>query len=295
MKQKENRPSEENSFVRVMWREIVHDKLALLSLIVFTAVMATVFIGSMFYTDVDVNKVDLRMINAAPGEGLPLGADPSGRDMVGQLMIGARNSILIAFGVTVMTGIIGIFVGLVSGYFAGSVDNAIMRVVDFLMMLPGTMLIIVIVTLVPDYTIGVFILVMTAFGWMGKARLMRAKTLQQSNLDYVYASKTLGTPNIVIMLREVLPNIVSLIIVNLTLNLAANMGLETSLSFLGFGLPFSTPSLGTLLRHASVAENMQMRPWQWLPAALLILVMMLCINFVGQAIKRSADAKQRKI
>jgi peptide/nickel transport system permease protein len=95
------------------------------------------------------------------------------------------------------------------------------------------------------------------------------------------------------MFREVLPNIGSLIIVNLTLNLAANMGLETGLTFLGFGLPFSTPSLGTLISYASVPENMQNRPWQWLPASLLIVVMMLCINFVGQAVKRAADAKQR--
>jgi peptide/nickel transport system permease protein len=95
------------------------------------------------------------------------------------------------------------------------------------------------------------------------------------------------------MFREVLPNIGSLIIVNLTLNLAGNMGLETGLTFLGFGLPFNTPSLGTLISYAAIPENMQKRWWQWLPASLLIVIMMLCINFVGQAIKRAADAKQR--
>jgi peptide/nickel transport system permease protein len=95
------------------------------------------------------------------------------------------------------------------------------------------------------------------------------------------------------MLREVFPNIISIVIVNITLNLAANMGLETGLTFLGFGLPFSTPSLGTLISYAAVPENMQNRPWQWIPAALLIVVMMLCINFIGQAVKKAADAKQR--
>jgi peptide/nickel transport system permease protein len=83
------------------------------------------------------------------------------------------------------------------------------------------------------------------------------------------------------------------VIVDLTLALAGNMGLEVGLTFLGFGLPFSTPSLGALVHYGAVPENMRNRPWQWLPAALLILVLMLCINFVGQAVKRAADAKQR--
>lgn len=283
----------EISFLHVMKNEIVRDKAALISLILFCAIVLGVFIVAPFVDTDSAAKVDLRMINKAPGPGLPLGADPSGRDMVSQLIIGARNSFLIAFGVTIFSGIIGILVGLVSGFYGGMVDNVMMRLLDFLTMLPRLMLIIVIVSIIPNYTVGVFVFVMTMLGWMGKARLIRAKTLQQSNLDYVSASKTLGTSNMVIMFREVLPNIASIIVVNMTLTLAANMGLETSLSFLGFGLPFSTPSLGTLLRHASTLTNMQTRPWQWLPAAALIFVLMLCINAVGQAIKRAADAKQR--
>lgn len=283
----------EISFWYVMRKEIVRDKIALISLILFCLILLAVFIGATMVDQTAANKVDLRLVNKAPGPGLPLGADPSGRDMIGQLIVGARNSFLIAFGVTILSGIVGILVGLIAGFYGGTVDNVIMRVVDFLTMLPSLMLIIVIVTLIPNYSVGAFVLVMTMLGWMGKTRMIRAKTLQQSSLDFVSASKTLGTSNFVIMFREVLPNIASIIVVNLTINLAANMGLETSLSFLGFGLPFSTPSLGTLLRHASVPANMQMRPWQWLPAAVLILVMMLCINFVGQAIKRAADVKQR--
>jgi peptide/nickel transport system permease protein len=162
-------------------------------------------------------------------------------------------------------------------------------------MVPSTMIIIVLVSIIPKYTVPQFVLIMCVFAWTGKARLVRSLTLQQSNLDYVQASKTLGTPNLVIMLREVLPNMVSMIVVNMTLTLAGNMGLETGLTFLGFGLPFNTPSLGTLISYASVPATMATRPWQWLPAALLIFVMMLCINFVGQAINRAADAKQRNV
>ncbi len=285
--------SEAPSFFKVMWKEIVHDKIALISLILFCLIMVVVFVGSMFFKDANVTKVALGSLNKPPSEKWILGTDPSGRDMLGQLFIGARNSFLIAFGVTISCGVIGILVGLIAGFYGGVIDNIIMRILDFLSMLPNLMIIIVLVSLIPNYNVMTLVGVLTLLNWMHKARLIRAKTLQQSNLDYVSASKTLGTNNFVIMFKEVLPNITSIIIVNLTLNLAANMGIETGLSFLGFGLPFSTPSLGTLLSHASSPENIQNRPWQWMPAVILILVMMLCINFVGQAIKRAADSKQR--
>lgn len=281
------------SLAKLIWKEIRNDKFALFSLFLFLVIIVTVTIGSILFAQGDTNKVILSQINKPPSSKYILGTDSSGRDILGQLLLGARNSFLIAFGVTILCAIVGVFVGLLAGFFGGFVDNAIMRVVDFLDMLPSLMIIIVIVSLVPKYNVITFVLIMAAFRWTGKARLIRAKTLQQSNLDYVSASKTLGTSNFVIMLREVFPNIISIVIVNITLNLAANMGLETGLTFLGFGLPFSTPSLGTLISYAAIPENMQNRPWQWIPAALLIVVMMLCINFIGQAVKRAADAKQR--
>lgn len=281
------------TFGQLVWKEIINDKFAFVSLLLFLLILISVFVGATFIDPSTSTKVNLAFMNKPPSSKYILGTDSSGRSMLFQLFLGAKNSFLIAFGVTILCGIIGIIVGLISGYFGGGVDNFIMRILDFLSMLPTLMLIIVMVSLVPKYNVATFIAVMTAFGWFGKARLVRAKTLQQSSLDYVQASKTLGTNNFVIMFREVLPNIASIIIVNLTLNLAANMGLETGLTFLGFGLPFTTPSLGTLISYASIPENMQRRPWQWLPASLLIVVMMLSINFIGQAVKRAADSKQR--
>lgn len=281
------------SFGKVIMKEILHDKSALVSFALLIVILLVVFIGASFIDPDASTKINLGKINKAPSDKYILGTDEAGRDMLIQLFLGARNSFMIAFGVTICGGIIGILVGLMAGFFGGKVDNWIMRLLDFLSMLPRLMIIIVIVSLLPKYNVITFVAIMTALAWLGDARLVRAKTLQQSNLDYVQASKTLGTNNWIIMFREVLPNIGSIIIVNLTLNLAGNMGLETGLTFLGFGLPFNTPSLGTLISYAAIPENMQRRPWQWLPASLLIVVMMLCINFIGQAIKRAADAKQR--
>ena len=91
-----------------------------------------------------------------------------------------------------------------------------------------------------------------------------------------------------------LPNLSSIIIVSITLNLAGNIGIESGLTYLGFGLPESTPSLGTLVSYATNPDVLQEKWWIWLPASIMILVLMLCINFIGQALKRSADARQKK-
>jgi peptide/nickel transport system permease protein len=189
---------------------------------------------------------------------------------------------------------LGLALGLIAGYFGGFIDNVVMRVIDFILTLPTLMLIIVFVVLVPSFSIFNFVLIMSAFLWTGKARLIRSKVLSESELDYVSAAKALGTPNWKIILSHLLPNVSSLIIVAFTLNLAGNIGIESGLTFLGFGLPESTPSLGTLVSYATNPDVLQNKWWIWLPASGMILVLMLSINFIGEALKRAADARQRR-
>ncbi|MEK5239227.1 ABC transporter permease [Paenibacillus sp. FSL L8-0470] len=279
---------------RILWKEIFRDKLALVSLIFLGVVVCGVFGIALFLDQKQIVTVDLFALYEKPSAKFWLGTDYGGRDVFGQLIIGTRNSLSIGIMVTLMTGVIGILVGLISGYFGGFVDNIFMRFVDFFMILPMLMIVIAFVTAVPKYNTLSFSLIMTAFLWMGIARLIRSKTLQERELEYVQASRTLGSSHLKIMFKQVLPNLSSIIIVTMTLNLAANIGLESGLSFLGFGFPESTPSLGTLVSYARNPQTLQSRWWIWLPASLLILVLMLSINNVGQAIKRATDARQRK-
>ena len=280
---------------RTMWKEIRNDKLAFVSFIIFWTVMVSTFLLAFTIDSDYATRTILVNRNQPPSFNHLLGTDPQGRDMILMLILGARNSILVGFSITILSGFIGIVVGLLAGFYGGHTDNAIMRVIDTWSMLPFLMIVITIITIVPYYTTIHFILIFTAFAWMARARIIRAKALQQRELDYVSASKTLGTPNLVIIVREVLPNLVSVITVNMTLSLAASMGIETGLTFLGFGLPFGTPSLGTLISYASAPATMQFRMWQWLPAAILIFILMLCIYCVGQALNRAADVKQRRV
>lgn len=280
---------------KIMWTEIYNDKIALFGFFLFITIIATVYIWAPFIDQADAGFVNLRTRLLPPGGDFPLGTDSGGRDMLSQLILSARTSFNIAFIVTAGGATIGIIVGLFAGFYGGHVDNVIMRTINFIGMIPFFMLIIVFVSLIPNYSVTTFALIMIAFSWQGTAILLRIKSLQQGRLDYVAASKTLGTPNIVIIFREVLPNLISIIVSNLTLILAANIGLETGLTFLGFGLPFGTQSLGRLVFYARTPANMTDRWWLWLPAALLIVVTMLCVNFVGQALNRAADAKKRSV
>ena len=282
------------SGVSIFWREIVRDKLALISLIFLVLITAFVYGISLILDQEEIVRVDLFSIHQPPSEEFWLGTDYGGRDVFGQLIIGTRNSLSIGILVTLMTGVIGIVYGLISGYFGGQIDNMMMRILDFFLILPFLMVVIAFVAIVPEYSVWTFSLIMTAFLWMGIARLIRSKVLQEKELDYAQASKTLGSSNFKIMFSQVLPNVTSLIVVTMTLNLAANIGLESGLSFLGFGFPESTPSLGTLLSYATNPQTLEFRWWIWVPAAVLILLLMLAVRNVGEALKRAADARQRR-
>lgn len=292
---------------RVILREFKKDKVALFALGILTVLLITIGIWYFRLDSESVMAVDIFNNFAAPedfswnlvaeawnGESsLILGADEYGRDVFNQLFLAAGNSILIAVAVTTIISFVGITLGLISGFYGGMVDNIIMRITDFVMTLPRTMIIIVFLVVVPEYTIWSFIMIMSIFAWTGYTRIVRSKALSEARLDYISASKTMGTPTWKIIIKQLLPNLTSLITVQLILSYAGNIGLETGLTFLGFGLPDQIPSLGRLVSAATTPYNLESRPWVWLPASTLILVLMLCINYVGQALKRSTDAKQR--
>ncbi len=281
------------SFWKIIKNEFMHEKIALIAAGILAVIFLIIIIGGLAFDTETVMRVSIRDKFSVPGKKYILGADLGGRPILPQLIIGARNSILIAFCVTIITQVVGIFFGLIAGFYGGWVDNVIMRICDFIMILPVVMLIIVFVTVVPTYNIWTFILIMSAFYWTGVTRLVRSKALSENRRDYVNASRIMGTNDFKIMYGGILPNIASIIIVDFTLGMAGNIGIETAMSFLGFGLPPSSPSLGTLIGYARDPGTISGKLWVWLPASLLIMLLMLCINYVGQTIKRASDAKQR--
>ena len=279
----------------VVVREFAKDKIVLISLVILLIIILMAVIGPFFIDESQASLVNIFDRYKQPGtDGFILGTDDAGRDVLHQLILGTRNSLTIAWSVTILTAAFGTLIGLIAGYYGNHVDNLIMRIVDFLIVLPTTMIIIVVVTIVKRFDPWTLIWIISCFGWMGQTRLVRTASLSEASKDYIQASKTMGTRDWKIMLTSLLPNLSSLMITNLTLSFAGNIGLETGLSFLGFGLPVGTPSLGTLIGYARTPDVIQNKTWVWLPATLLVLVMMLAINYIGQAFQRIANSKQRR-
>lgn len=279
---------------RTIKREFLKDKVALVSAIILIAIFLTVIIWSFFIPSSAVTDVNIINQYLAPGtSGHILGTDEQGRDQVLMLIASAKNSLLIAFMITVIGQVVGIIMGLITGYFGGIIDTIIMRIIDFWIILPFLMIIIVLVSIVPKYNEWTLIWIIGLFAWQGTTRLIRSKVLSEADRDYVRASKTSGSSNLMIMFREILPNLASIIIVDSTLTFAGNIGIETTLSFLGFGLPNGTPSLGTMVSAATDPTVLSGKPYVWVPPVIFIIVICVGISFVGQVFRRAADARQR--
>lgn len=279
----------------VIRREFMKDKLAIAALI-FLVTVILISVLSPLFLDVEAGmKVDIFNRYLAPGtDGYILGTDEGGRDVFVLLVAGLQNTLLIGWSITVITAVVGIILGVLSGYYGGFFDDTMMRIVDFIMILPTLLFNIVLITIVDGFSIPKFIAILSLFAWPSTTRLFRTATLSEASRDYISASKTMGTRDWKIILFELLPNLSSLMITNLTLSFAGNIGVETGLSYLGFGLPVGTPSIGTLIGYANNPDVIENKPWVWLPAVLLILVLMLSVNYIGQALRRSADSRQRR-
>lgn len=292
---KKKKVSSPASSFKVVVREIVKDKIALTAFIIIVLILLFTFGGSLFLNSEKVTETNI--IDAYMGWGMNghlFGTDDGGRDIVNLLIMGGRNSILIGLGVTAVCEIVGLVVGLVSGYYGGYVDAIIMRIVDFIQVLPAMPIEIVLVSVIPHYSPVSLVWIISMFGWTTTARYFRAFVLSQRGRDYVLASKTSGSSDLKIMFSEVLPNITSMVIIDVVLAIASNIGIETTLSFIGYGLPSTVPSLGTLIGFANDPVNVVSRPWLWLPATVMLLAISLSVNYVGRAFQRAGDARQRE-
>lgn len=277
---------------RSMFEEFRKDKVAVLAFVTLVFLLVCVLVGSVFFDETQVMQVDILNRYASPNLNHLLGTDESGRDVLGQLLLGARTSLAVGTAVTALNGFFGIGLGMLSGYYGGRLDGLLMRFVELIMVLPASVLVLAMVSIISEYNLFAFILLMSAFGWAGKSKVFRNRTRSEAKRDYVLASKTAGTHDMLIMFREILPNLSSLVIINTTMSLARNIGMETGLSFLGFGLPPDMPSIGNLLRYAISPIVFENYVWVWLPASTFIFVVLLCIVYVGQALRRAADSRQ---
>lgn len=217
-----------------------------------------------------------------------LGQDEEGRDVLSRVVYGARLSLLISFVTVALSMSLGTLIGLMAGYFGGKIDEAFVFVSDIFMAFPSILLIIALAAFMPPSILNI-ILVLAAVGWVSYARIVRGQVLALRKIEYVQAAQTLGFGTPRILGRHILPNILGPVIVNSTLSVAGVIIAETTLSFLGIGVPPGTPSWGAML-DAGVAYLL-VAPHLSIVPGIAIMITVLGFNFLGDGLRDRYDVR----
>ncbi len=277
------------SYWQKVFTRLKRHRLAMISLYILIVIIVIVVFVPMF-VHIDPNKVDLAQALQPPSPHHIMGTDDNGRDEFIRLLYGGRISLLVGFAVTFFSGLLGIFVGLWAGYKRGFLDNLLMRINEIMMTIPELPLLIVAAKMrfIPNSVVKL-IVIMSAFGWVGIARLIRGETLSVREEEYIEASKAIGVPDRTIVWKHLLPNTMAVSIVWATLRIGRVIIAEATLSFFGLGVQPPTPSWGNMLLGA------QTYIWtsQWLVwwPGLSILLVTLLFNFLGDGLRDAMDPK----
>jgi peptide/nickel transport system permease protein len=227
---------------------------------------------------------------AAGGHIHLLGTDHLGRDVLSRLVYGARVSLVVGIGASLVAGAIGVPLGLMSGYFGGLVDDAIMRLADIQLALPYVLLAIALLAIVGSGLVSI-ILVLSLTQWVTYARVVRSCVLSEKTKDYVVAARALGLRNATIMSRHVLPNVLAPVIVIASFAVAQTIVAEAALSFLGLGMPAAIPSWGKML--ADGRTYMVVAWWLTTLPGLVITLTVIGVNLFGDWLRDYLDPKLR--
>ena len=237
---------------------------------------------------------------ASPSLSHWLGTDEKGMDIFIRLMYGGRISLTLGFVVVILETIIGIIMGGIAGYFGGKADQIIMRIVDMLNCIP-TLPILLIASVVIDswqiessMRIYYLMMIMTVFGWSGIARMVRGQILYLREQEYIVACEVMGIPTWRRILKHLVPNIMPQLIVSMTLGLGGIILYESTLSYLGLGIPLPYAAWGTMISSSTNPVTMEYYPNLWIPAGILIVIAVLAFNFVGDGLRDAMDPKSKR-
>lgn len=236
----------------------------------------------------DPGAVDISRQLQPPGSDAWLGTDDLGRDVFLRIAYGARISLLVGFVAVGIASVIGVLIGAVAGYYSGWVDSVVMRFVDVMLCFPSFFLILAVIAFL-EPSIWNIMIIIGLTGWMGVARLVRAEFLSLRERDFVMAARGLGATDMRIILRHILPNAISPVLVSATLGVAGAILTESALSFLGIGVQPPTPSWGNML----IAGKQTLGTAWWLSVfpGLAILVTVLGYNLLGEGLRDLLDPR----
>ncbi|MBC8632691.1 ABC transporter permease [[Eubacterium] tenue] len=267
------------------------NKLILIGTSILIILIIVSFIGPLFIKQ-DISSVDLYNISSPPSGEHLLGTDDLGRDVLARLLYGGRVSLLVGVFATILQVMIGTILGVLAGYFGGAIDAIIMRIVDIVMCFPFFIVAIALAAIVGPSVVNLIIII-AILSWTDIARIVRAEVLSIKERDFIMASKAIGFNNLDIILKHIIPNVLSSILVATTLSMATAILMEASLSFLGMGVKPPMPSWGNMLTAAQNMRTLSSEWWLWIPPGFMIIISVLAINFLGEGLRRKLDPKRK--
>ncbi|MDH3300391.1 MAG: ABC transporter permease [Acidimicrobiia bacterium] len=283
-----------------VWRQFRRHKGAMAGLGMFIFISLAVIIGPFVYP-YDPYAQDLTITNQGASLQHIMGTDNLGRDALARLLIGGRISLAVGFAAMAVGLLLGTLVGVLAGFFK-RLDGPLMRLTDLFLSLPQLPLLLVIIMLFREPlkdslgpNLGIFLLVVFVIGitasWMNTARVVRGDVLAIKEEEFVLAARSIGTKENNIVLRHILPNVLSSVTVAASLGTATAIITESALSFLGLGFPADFPTWGRLLSDGT--DYLQINPWRAIGPGALISLTVLSVNFVGDGLRDALDPRLR--
>jgi glutathione transport system permease protein len=281
------------SQTQMVIRRFMAHKLAVGSLVVFLLVVIISLIGGRFWKYGYADITD--QFSTPPSLEHPMGTDDIGHDTLAQVLRGAQKSVQVALMVAILATVIGAVIGALAGYYRGWVDSALMRFTDLILTIPAIAILAVLASVVASEAGNWFFigLVLALLQWTYIARVVRGTFLSLREKEFVEAARALGASDTRIMFRHLLPNATGSIIVNATITVAVAILVETSLSYLGLGIRPPDTSLGLLISTGQQAATT--RPWLFYFPGLIIVIIALTINFIGDGLRDAFDPTQTRV
>ncbi|BCJ94916.1 peptide ABC transporter permease [Anaerocolumna cellulosilytica] len=271
-------------------KRFLRHKLAMVSLVFLTIVVLSALFAPLL-TPYPPNKI-VGGFSEPPSAKFLLGTDQVGRDVLSRLLYGTRISLFVGFAATAVSTILGVILGILSGYFGGWIDMVIMRFTDMVMSFPYILLVLVSAAIFKPGLMNI-ILILGFVDWPGIARLVRGNVLSLREKNYIQADYIAGMPKWYILFSEILPNTTAPILVYATSVIAISILDEAALSFLGMGIQPPKASLGNMLNGAQSLSVLTSKPWLWIPPGLVIILLVISINFIGDALRDAFDPSGR--